>query len=221
MNADALHAAPGDDILDVRGLSVTFAGTDGAEHVAVKDFSLTIGAGEFVGVMGEPGCGKSTVVIAMMDLVRPPGRVVSGQVHYLGRDLLAMNDAELDAIRGRDIGLIVQSPHTSLHPMLTIGRQIENVYRARNRVSRRAARARAIEMLRLVGINDPERRVKSYPHELSTGMTQRVLIAMVMSSAPKLLIADEPTSGPTSPSRRSFSTRCGKRRTAPAPPCWW
>ena len=185
----------GDDILSVRGLTVAFAGSEGTEHVAVKDFSLTIGAGEFVGVMGEPGCGKSTAAMGMMGLVRPPGRIVSGEVHYLGRDLLAMNDAELDAIRGKDIGLIVQSPRTSLHPMLTVGRQIENVYLAHNRVSRRAARARAIEMLQLVGINDPERRVKSYPHELSTGMTQRVLIAMAMSSGPKLLIADEPTSG--------------------------
>ena len=161
----------------------------------MNDFSLTIGAGEFVGVMGEPGCGKSTAAIGMMGLVRPPGRIVSGEVHYLGRDMLAMNDAELDAIRGKDIGLIVQSPRTSLHPMLTIGRQIENVYLAHNRVSRKAAHARAIEMLQLVGINDPERRVKSYPHELSTGMSQRVLIAMAMSSGPKLLIADEPTSG--------------------------
>ena len=196
MSAEALHAdSGGDDILSVRGLTVAFAGSEGTEHVAVNDFSLTIGAGEFVGVMGEPGCGKSTAAIGMMGLVRPPGRIVSGEVHYLGRDLLAMNDAELDAIRGKDIGLIVQSPRTSLHPMLTVGRQIENVYLAHNRVSRKAARARAIEMLQLVGINDPERRVKSYPHELSTGMTQRVLIAMAMSSGPRLLIADEPTSG--------------------------
>ena len=197
MIAEAMHTDADDAgaILSVRALTVAFAGSNGAEHVAVKDFSLTIGAGEFVGVMGEPGCGKSTAAIAMMGLVRPPGRIVSGEVHYLGHDLLAMRDAELDAIRGKDIGLIVQSPRTSLHPMLTVGRQIENVYRAHNRVSRRAAHARAIEMLQLVGINDPERRVKSYPHELSTGMTQRVLIAMAMSSNPKLLIADEPTSG--------------------------
>ena len=124
MSAEALHAASdsgSDEILSVRGLTVAFAGSEGAEHVAVKDFSLTIGAGEFVGVMGEPGCGKSTAAIAMMGLVRPPGRIVSGEVHYLGRDLLAMSDAELDAIRGRDIGLIVQSPRTSLHPMLTVG----------------------------------------------------------------------------------------------------
>ena len=197
MSAEAPYvAAEGDDdILSVRALTVAFAGSEGTEHIAVKDFSLTIGAGEFVGVMGEPGCGKSTAATAMMGLVRPPGRIVSGEVHYLGRDLLSMNDAELDAIRGKDIGLIVQSPRTSLHPMLTVGRQIEKVYRAHNRVSRKAAHARAIEMLQLVGINDPERRVKSFPHELSTGMTQRVLIAMAMSSGPKLLIADEPTSG--------------------------
>ena len=184
-----------DAILSVRDLTVTFAGADGAEHVAVKDFSLTIGAGEFVGIMGEPGCGKSTAAIAMMGLVRPPGRIDGGEVRYLGRDLLTTSEAELDAIRGKEIGLVVQNPRTSLHPMLTVGRQIENVYRAHNRVGRRKARGRAIEMLRLVGINDPERRIESYPHELSTGMTQRVLIAMAMSSAPKLLIADEPTSG--------------------------
>ena len=150
MSAEALHAdSGGDDILSVRGLTVAFAGSEGTEHVAVNDFSLTIGAGEFVGVMGEPGCGKSTAAIGMMGLVRPPGRIVSGEVHYLGRDLLAMHDAELDAIRGKDIGLIVQSPRTSLHPMLTVGRQIENVYLAHNRVSRKAARARAIERVRV------------------------------------------------------------------------
>ncbi len=195
MSAAAPDVAPREEILAVRGLTVAFAGANGAEHVAVKDFSLAIGAGEFVGIMGEPGCGKSTAAIAMMGLVRPPGRILRGEVRYGGRDLLSMSDRELDAIRGKEIGLIVQSPRTSLHPMLTVGRQIEKVYRAHNNVSRRAARARALEMLALVGINDPERRVKSYPHELSTGMTQRVLIAMAMSSEPRLLIADEPTSG--------------------------
>ena len=150
-----------DAILSVRDLTVTFAGADGAEHVAVKDFSLTIGAGEFVGIMGEPGCGKSTAAIAMMGLVRPPGRIDGGEVRYLGRDLLTTSETELDAIRGKEIGLVVQNPRTSLHPMLTVGRQIENVYRAHNRVGRRKARGRAIEMLRLVGINDPERRIES------------------------------------------------------------
>ncbi len=195
MSVAAEQAAAQDPILAVRDLTVSFAGSAGGSHVAVKDFSLTIGAGEFVGIMGEPGCGKSTAAIAMMGLVRPPGKIVKGAVSYLGQDLLTMSDTELDAIRGREIGLIVQSPRTSLHPMLTVGRQIENVYRAHNKVGRKAARKHAIEMLRLVGINDPERRVKSYAHELSTGMTQRVLIAMAMSSSPKLLIADEPTSG--------------------------
>ena len=197
MSAEALHAdSGGDDILSVRGLTVAFAGSEGTEHVAVNDFCLTIGAGEFVGVMGEPGCGKSTAAIGMMGLVRPPGRIVSGEVHYLGRDLLAMNDAELDAIRGKDIGPDRAEP-AHLAPSHADGRPAnrERLPRAQPREPQGNAHARAIEMLQLVGINDPERRVKSYPHELSTGMTQRVLIAMAMSSGPRLLIADEPTSG--------------------------
>ncbi|MEO9188520.1 MAG: ABC transporter ATP-binding protein [Acetobacteraceae bacterium] len=181
-------------LLSARDLSITFQHQDEAPLRAVRGFSLDVREGEFVGLMGEPGCGKSTAAIALMGLVKPPGRI-EGSVTFRGRDLLAMTQAEQAALRGGEIGIIVQNPRTSLHPLLTVGTQIANVYRAHDRVTAKAGWARAIEMLRLVGINDPARRARAYPHELSTGMTQRVLIAMALSSRPRLLIADEPTSG--------------------------
>ena len=182
-------------VLQAAGLRVAFPQPGGGALVAVREFAVDIAAGEFVGVLGEPGCGKSTAAMALMGLVRAPGRIEAGSVRFMGRDLLAMPEPERAAIRGRDIGLIVQNPRTALHPLLNVGSQIARVYRAHNRTTRRDARAHAIDMLRLVGINDPARRARAYPHELSTGMTQRVLIAMALSSRPRLLIADEPTSG--------------------------
>jgi oligopeptide/dipeptide ABC transporter ATP-binding protein len=131
----------------------------------------------------------------MLGLVRPPGEIPVGTVEFLGQNLLEMGEEELRAIRGRDIGMIVQNPRSSLHPMLRVGTQISNVYRAHKKVSKKEAWQHAIEMLRMVGINDPEQRVTAYAHELSSGMAQRVLIAIALSSSPKLLIADEPTSG--------------------------
>lgn len=182
-------------IIEARNVAVAFPRESGADVVAVRDFSISIGAGEFVGLMGEPGCGKSIAAMALMGLVRTPGHITQGSITFLGQDLLALDEDELRAIRGRDIGMIVQNPRFSLHPMLRVGVQISNVYRAHNKVSRREAWSHAIDMLRMVGINDPERRVKAYPHELSSGMAQRVLIAIALSSGPRLLIADEPTSG--------------------------
>jgi peptide/nickel transport system ATP-binding protein len=181
-------------LLRVSDLSVIFQRHDAPPLHAVRNFSLEMREGEFVGLMGEPGCGKSTAAIALMGLVKPPGRI-TGSVTFRGQDLLAMPPADQARLRGGEIGLIVQNPRTSLHPLLKVGTQIANVYRAHERASSRAAWARAIEMLELVGINDPGRRANAYPHELSTGMTQRVLIAMALSSSPRLLIADEPTSG--------------------------
>jgi peptide/nickel transport system ATP-binding protein len=181
-------------LLRVSDLSVIFQRHDAPPLHAVRNFSLEMREGEFVGLMGEPGCGKSTAAIALMGLVKPPGRI-TGSLTFRGQDLLAMPPADQARLRGGEIGLIVQNPRTSLHPLLKVGTQIANVYRAHERASPRAAWARAIEMLELVGINDPGRRANAYPHELSTGMTQRVLIAMALSSSPRLLIADEPTSG--------------------------
>ena len=188
-------STPTQDLIAVEGLRVVFPRPNGSKLIAAHDVSLTIQPGEFVGLMGEPGCGKSTVAIAMMGLVRAPGVIEAGSITFQGRDLLKMAEPEREQLRGRDIGLIVQNPRTSLHPLINVGTQIANVYRVHSGCSRKEAWVRAVEMLSMVGINDPGRRAKAYPHELSTGMTQRVLIAMALSSTPRLLIADEPTSG--------------------------
>jgi oligopeptide/dipeptide ABC transporter ATP-binding protein len=192
---EAPPARSANTIIEARNVAVVFPQTDGPDVTAVRDFSISIREGEFVGIMGEPGCGKSTAAMALLGLVRPPGLISQGTIEFLGRDLTAMDDEDLRAIRGKDIGMIVQNPRYSLHPMMRVGTQIANVYRIHNDVTKREAWAHAIEMLRMVGINDPERRVKAYAHELSSGMAQRVLIAIALSSRPRLLIADEPTSG--------------------------
>jgi oligopeptide/dipeptide ABC transporter ATP-binding protein len=181
-------------IVAARGLSVAYRG-ERRDVVALRDFEISIQPGEIVGLIGDAGCGKSTAALALLGLVRPPGRVIAGEVRFRGRDLLRLDDKALSEIRGRDIGLIVQNPRASLSPLHPVGAQIGTVYRAHNAVDRPTARAHAIDMLRRVGINDPERRVFAYPHEISGGMAQRVLIAMALSSQPQLLIADEPTSG--------------------------
>ncbi len=192
MKADV--AATQRTVLSVHNLRVRYDTPSGAV-TPLRDFSLSIGEREVVGLIGDAGSGKSTAALAMMGLVRPPGRLISGQVLFGGQDLMEMDEDQLRALRGKDIGIIVQNPRSALNPMLRIGRQIGNVYRAHSDASAAAARDRAIEMLRLVGINDPERRVAAYAHELSGGMAQRALIAMALSSEPRLLIADEPTSG--------------------------
>jgi oligopeptide/dipeptide ABC transporter ATP-binding protein len=177
-------------LLEVAGLRVGYGG-----RLAVDGLDLVIRAGEVVGLLGESGCGKSTAAYALLGLARPPGRILGGAVRFAGRDVLAMDEETLRRTRGRDIGLIVQNPRAALNPILRVGAQVATVWRAHNTGGARAARERAIEMLRLVGINDPERRADAFAHELSGGMAQRVLIAIALSSAPRLLIADEPTSG--------------------------
>src|SRR5436305_2375203 len=138
-------AQSGDVILSARDLAIAFPREGGGEVRAVSNFSLDIRAGEFVGLMGQPGCGKSTASIALMGLVKPPGRIVSGSVSFLGRDLLSLEEPELRQVRGKDVGLIVQNPRTSLHPMLKVGTQIANVYRSHNAISVDKAWAHAIQ----------------------------------------------------------------------------
>jgi peptide/nickel transport system ATP-binding protein len=184
---------PAAPLLTTRNLSVTYP-TAAGPVTPLAGVDLSIRPREVVGLVGDAGSGKSTLALALLGLARPPGRI-TGEVTFDGRDLLTLPDEELRAIRGRDIGIIVQNPRAALNPMLRVGRQIGYAYRAHNPGGAASSRARAIEMLRLVGINDPERRVDSFAHELSGGMAQRALIAMALSSRPRLLIADEPTSG--------------------------
>jgi len=181
-------------LLSARGLVVEYPTSRGVVR-AVDGIDVTVEDGEIVGLVGVSGAGKSTAALALMGLVPAPGRVTGGENQFGRRDLRGLPDEEMRRIRGDEMSLVVQNPRGALNPMLSIGRQIANVVRAHADVSRAQARERAVEMLRLVGINDPERRVDAYPHELSGGMAQRALIAMALSCTPKLLIADEPTSG--------------------------
>ena len=180
-------------LLEVRGLKTHFATDEGMVH-AVDGVDLYVDAGETLGVVGESGCGKSVTAFTIMRLVPiPPGRIVAGEVLWRGRDLLKLDIDEMRAIRAKEIAMVFQEPMTSLNPVYTVGEQIAEVLRLHEGLGRRAAMARAAEMLRLVHIPRPEQRVHDYPHQFSGGMRQRVMIAMALSCSPKLLIADEPT----------------------------
>lgn len=168
---------------------------DGRYVTPINGASFQIGAREVVGLIGDAGSGKSTLALALMGLVRGAGRILGGSVMFGGRNILALDANAQRDLRGKEISAIVQNPRGALNPMLKIGTQIGNAYKAHNDVSKAEARRQAVEMLKLVGINDPERRVSAYAHELSGGMAQRAMIAMALSSSPRLLIADEPTSG--------------------------
>jgi len=176
------------NLLDVDKLTVAFPG-----HVAVRETSFTIAPGETLALVGESGCGKSVTAFSMMRLLPPNATIASGRILFDGADLLARTPAQMRDIRGKQISLIQQEPMTSLNPVLSIGLQIMEVIRRHEKVSRKQARARAIELLDLVSIPDPQRRIDDYPHNLSGGMRQRVMIAMAVACSPKLLIADEPT----------------------------
>jgi peptide/nickel transport system ATP-binding protein/oligopeptide transport system ATP-binding protein len=180
-------------LLEVRELKTHFFTDDGVVR-AVDGVSFALAPGETLAVVGESGSGKSVTSLSLLRLVAsPPGRIVGGTIHFRGRDLLALSDAEMRAVRGRDISMIFQEPMTSLNPVLTCGEQIVEVLMVHERLDRAAARARTIEMLRRVGIPSPEQRVDEYPHQMSGGMRQRVMIAMALACRPALLIADEPT----------------------------
>jgi peptide/nickel transport system ATP-binding protein len=180
-------------LLEVEGLVTRFA-TDEGELRAVDGVSFAVPAGATVGIVGESGSGKSVTALSILGLVRdPPGRVVGGELRFRGRDLRQLSERELRAIRGNQISMIFQEPMTSLNPVLTAGDQVAEPLMLHRKLNRRAARAEAAELFRLVGIADPARRVREYPHQLSGGMRQRVMIAMALACRPSLLIADEPT----------------------------
>ncbi len=180
-------------LLEVKNLSVVFDTPAGTVH-AVNDVSYTIEQGETLGIVGESGSGKSVHVLAMLGLIpRPPGRIVSGSVLFEGQDLLKLPEARLRDLRGGRIGFVFQDPMTSLNPVLTVARQLIEPLRRHKRLGGAEARRRAIELLGLVGIPDPERRIDQYPHQFSGGMRQRVMIAIGIACDPKLIIADEAT----------------------------
>ena len=180
-------------LLEIKHLTVEFATSAGVLH-AVNDVSYALEAGDTLGIVGESGSGKSVHALAMVGLIpSPPGRVVSGEVLFDGVDLLKLPERDLRDLRGRQIGFVFQDPMTSLNPVLTVGRQIMEPLRRHLKLSHAAARNRAKELLDLVGIIEPEKRLDDFPHEFSGGMRQRVMIAIGISCEPKLLIADEAT----------------------------
>ncbi len=187
------QAAPG-ALLEIDNLTVSFD-TEAGLLRAVDRISLEIAPGETLGLVGESGCGKSVTAASVLRLIPiPPGQIIHGTIRLAGKgDLLSLPAEELSSVRGQEVAMIFQDPMTSLNPVFTVEKQLGEVLRLRFGMDKRAARARSNEMLRTVGIPDPEARLGAYPHELSGGMKQRVMIAMALLSEPKLLIADEPT----------------------------
>lgn len=189
-----MHQTAGSDVLlDVRDLETHFYG-EGSVTRALGGISFQVNKGETLGVVGESGCGKSVTALSILRLLpKVSARTVGGEIRFRGRDLLELSDREMRQIRGDQIAMIFQEPMTSLNPVYTVGHQIAEAVRIHTKASRSVAMAKAEEMLRLVRMADPERRVNNYPHEMSGGMRQRAMIAMALACSPELLIADEPT----------------------------
>ena len=180
-------------LLRVRDLVVEFSTRQGAVR-AVDNISFDVFPNETVGIVGESGCGKTVTGLTLMRLIpMPPGKIVSGSIEFLGRDITKLKEKEMQAMRGADISMIFQEPMTALNPVFTVGNQMVDILRRHKTLSRRQARTEAINMLSKVGIPAPDKRIDEYPHQLSGGMRQRVMIAMALSCDPKLLVADEPT----------------------------
>ena len=192
----SLGLRPRDDrsaLLEVKGLRTEFR-SGGSSFAAVDGISFSLAPGETLGIVGESGCGKSVTSLSIMRLVpNPPGRITAGEIKLDGRNLLDLPESDMRAVRGDDIAMIFQEPMTSLNPVQTVGDQIIEAVQLHRSLSAAGARARALEMLQLVKIPSPETRLDEYPHQLSGGMRQRVMIAMALACDPKLLIADEPT----------------------------
>jgi oligopeptide transport system ATP-binding protein len=182
-----------DFILDVQGLETTFKTPDGVVH-AVNGVTFGLGEGETLGVVGESGCGKSVTMLSVMGLIpTPPGKIVAGKAIFGGQDLVRMSQDDLRRVRGAQIAMIFQDPMTSLNPVLTIGKQLEEPLMIHIGMTKNQARERAAELLTMVGIPNAKDRLNDYPHQYSGGMRQRVMIAMALSCSPQILIADEPT----------------------------
>jgi oligopeptide/dipeptide ABC transporter ATP-binding protein len=183
---------PQEALLEVKNLRTSFFTSDGVVH-AVDNVSFNVRRGEAVALVGESGCGKSVTAMSIMRLVAPPGKITAGSIRFKGKDLAALSEREMRNVRGNDIAMVFQEPMTSLNPVFKIGAQVAEAIRIHRKVSKKEAWKLAGEMLELVSIPDPHKRLDDYPHQLSGGMRQRVMIAIALSCDPELLIADEPT----------------------------